>query len=73
MTDEKNPSTPPSEQKQPSTEKQNNPFREQEKHGDEAQRRAPGAGEEYQGDQPEKRRAPGAEDDVEDDTEEKIA
>jgi hypothetical protein len=48
--------------------KENNPFSEQEKHGEEAQRRAPGGGQEYQGDDPSvQRRAPGVEDDSEGD------
>jgi hypothetical protein len=48
----------------PSGKKQNNPFSEQEKHGDEAQRRAPGTEREYQGDPSVQRRAPGAEEGI---------
>jgi hypothetical protein len=55
MADEKNP--------EPAREKENNPFSEQEKHGDEAQRRAPGFQQDYPGGQPEERRAPGVKDD----------
>jgi hypothetical protein len=46
-----------------SRKKENNPFSEQEKHGDEAQRQAPGFQQEYQGGPPKDRRAPGVEDD----------
>jgi hypothetical protein len=38
------------EQKRQARKKENNPFSEQEKYGDEAQRREPRSGEEYQGD-----------------------
>ena len=56
MTDEK----PHGREREPqSTRKENNPFSEQEKHGDEAQRQAPGFNQEYQGGQPEQRHAPG--------------
>jgi hypothetical protein len=43
--------------------KENNPFSEEEKHGDEAKRRAPGSHEEYQGDPSVQRRSPGVGDD----------
>jgi hypothetical protein len=46
-----------------SSKKENNPFSEQEKHGDQAQRRVPAFQQEYQGGQPEKRPAPGADHD----------
>ncbi len=49
--------------------KENNPFSEQEKHGDEAQRRAPGSEREYQGDPSVQRRAPGAEEDSDEEDE----
>ena len=51
--------------------KENNPFSEQEKHGDESQRRAPGSEREYQGDPSVQRRAPGTEENIdeEDDSE----
>jgi len=45
-----------------SSKKENNPFSEQEKHGDQAQRRVPTFQQDYQGGQPEKRPA-GADDD----------
>jgi hypothetical protein len=51
---------------QTNPQKRNNPFSEQEKHGDEAQRRAPGGDREYQGDPSVQRRAPGAEEDDDD-------
>jgi hypothetical protein len=66
MTDEKH--SPQHDQEPPSTKKENNPFSEEEKHGDHAQRRAPGIEQEYQGGPPDNRRAPGVEDDT--DTEE---
>jgi hypothetical protein len=47
-----------------SVKKQNNPFSEQEKHGDEAQRRRPGSEREYQGNPSVQRRAPRAEGDI---------
>ena len=43
--------------------KENNPFSEEEKHGDDAKRRDPGSAEEYQGDPSVQRRAPGVGDD----------
>jgi len=46
--DEKNPNRQSNDQEQQVRNKENNPFSEQEKHGDEAQRRAPGSAEEYQ-------------------------
>jgi hypothetical protein len=49
--------------KQQVRKKENNPFSEQEKHGEEAQRREPERGEEYQGNPSVQRRAPGVEDD----------
>lgn len=55
---------PDGELKEPK-QKENNPFSEQEKHGDEAQRRAPGSDREYRGDPSVQRRAPGAEEDIE--------
>jgi hypothetical protein len=54
------------EQKRHARKKENNPFSEQEKHGDEAQRRVPDGPEEYQGNPSVQRRAPGIEDDHED-------
>jgi hypothetical protein len=54
--------------KQLTRKKENNPFSEEEKHGDEAHRRDPG--EEYQGDPSVQRRAPGVGDDPEADPEE---
>ena len=42
MADEKNREQQSGKQKEKSQQKQNNPFSEQEKHGDEQQRRAPG-------------------------------
>jgi hypothetical protein len=57
MTNQK----PDSTGDEPSTKKENNPFSEQDKHGEKAQR-APGSQQEYQGGQPEERRAPGADD-----------
>jgi hypothetical protein len=54
---------PPRESsKRESSKKENNPFSEQEKHGDQAQRLVPAFQQEYQGGQPEKRPAPGADD-----------
>jgi hypothetical protein len=48
--------------------KENNPFSEEEKHGDESKRRDPG--EEYQGDPSVQRRAPGEADDPDADSDE---
>jgi hypothetical protein len=53
------------DQKRQARKKENNPFSEQEKHGEEAQRRNPSTGEEYQGTSSVQRRAPGVEDDNE--------
>ena len=53
-------------QKQQARKKENNPFSEQEKYGEEAQRRAPGNEQEYQGNPSVQRRAPGIEDDIQD-------
>lgn len=53
-------------QKQQAQKKENNPFSEQEKHGEEAQRRKPQRGEDYQGNPSVQRRAPGVEDDTSD-------
>lgn len=61
MSKRKNSGQQSNEQDKPSLKKQNNPFSEQEKHGDEAQRRAPGSDREYQGDPSVQRRAPGVE------------
>jgi hypothetical protein len=55
-------------QKQQARKKENNPFSEQEKHGEDSQRRSPGNAQEYQGDPSVQPRAPGVEDDSEDDT-----
>jgi hypothetical protein len=66
MTDEKH--SPHGDQEPASTKKENNPFSEEEKHGDQAHRRAPGIEQEYQGGPPDNRRAPGVEEDT--DTEE---
>ncbi len=52
-------------QKQRARKKENNPFSEQEKYGDDAQRREPRRGEEYQGNPSVERMAPGVEDDAE--------
>ena len=70
-TDEKNPNPQSNEQEQQVRNKENNLFSEQEKHGDEAQRRAPGSAEEYQGDPSVQRRAPGVENDTEEEGEER--
>jgi hypothetical protein len=51
-------------QKQQALKKENNPFSEQEKYGNEAQRREPQKGEQYQGNPSVQRRAPGVEDDT---------
>jgi hypothetical protein len=48
MTERKN-SHPDSEQKREARKKENNPFSEQEKHGEDAMRREPRRAEEYQG------------------------
>jgi hypothetical protein len=56
-------------QKQQARKKENNPFSEQEKHGEDAQRRAPEGGLEYQGNPSVQRRAPGIEDDTREDPE----
>ena len=69
--DEKNPNRQSNDQQQQVRNKENNPFSEQEKHGDEAQRRAPGSAEEYQGDPSVQRRAPGVENDTEEEGEER--
>ncbi len=60
MADEKT-----NEPRQEPSRKENNPFSEQEKHGDEAQRRNPGTEREYQGGQSDEHRVPGVEDDTE--------
>jgi hypothetical protein len=60
MTDEKPSEAEPLPE---SSKKENNPFSEQEKHGDQAQRRVPAFQQDYQGGQSEKRPAPGAGDD----------
>jgi hypothetical protein len=57
MTDQK----PNSVGEEPSQKKENNPFSEQDKHGEKAQRQTPGFQQEYQGGQPEERRAPAVE------------
>jgi hypothetical protein len=54
------------EQKRLARKKENNPFSEQEKHGDEAQRREPRRGEEYQGNPSVQRHALDGEDDTQD-------
>jgi hypothetical protein len=54
------------EQKQVARKKENNPFSEQEKHGDEAQRREPRRGEEYQGNPSVQRNAADGQDDTQD-------
>jgi len=54
------------EQKRLARKKENNPFSEQEKHGDEAQRLEPRRGEEYQGNPSVQRNAPNGEDDTQD-------
>jgi hypothetical protein len=56
-------------QQQQARKKENNPFSEQEKHGEDSQRRSPGSAEEYQGNPSVQRRAPGTEAGTEDDTE----
>jgi hypothetical protein len=57
-------------QKQQARKKENNPFSEQEKHGENGNRRSPGNAEEYQGNPSVQRLAPGVEDDTRDDTRE---
>jgi hypothetical protein len=52
------------DQEPASTKKENNPFSREEKHGDQAHRRAPEIEQEYQGGPPDDRRAPGVEEDA---------
>jgi hypothetical protein len=68
MTNPSNSIPPDDHQKQQARKKENNPFSEQEKHGqgEEAQRRTPG-GQEYQGNPSVQRRAPGTEADTRED------
>ena len=65
MPDNERPEQQSDEQDKQVPRKEDNPFSEQEKHGDEAMRRAPGTEREYQGGQPDERRAPGVEEDTE--------
>ena len=54
------------DQKQLARKKENNPFDEQEKHGPNAQQRAPKNAEEYQGNPSVQPQSPGEEDDTQD-------
>jgi hypothetical protein len=62
MTEVQNSVPEDDEQKRQARKKENNPFSEQEKHGEEAQRREPKRGEEYQGNPSVQRHASGVED-----------
>jgi hypothetical protein len=69
MAAEKNSGRQSEQHDNPAGNKTNNPFSEQEKHGDEAQRRAPGSEREYQGNPSVQRRAPGAEEGIDEEDE----
>jgi hypothetical protein len=69
MSNQTHPATHGTEE-QPSSQKQNNPFSEQEKYGDQAERRGPGPEREYQGGQP-RQPVPGVEGDTKEDQREK--
>jgi hypothetical protein len=66
MTDRTGSVSQDQERKQLARKKENNPFDEQEKHGPNAQQRAPKNAEEYQGNPSVQRQSPSEEDDTQD-------